>query len=95
MNEFGFDLTVAQLDSYMNQYFNVQEPYPLTEAIDDGNVIMTNIPSDIPGSTHNVVIIGYSPDGELVYMDPQRGYIWTAPSDEFSWTYAYIISACN
>lgn len=34
---------------------------------------MTDIPSNIPNSSHNVLITGYRADGDLIYMDPEDG----------------------
>jgi len=42
------------------------------------------------GGEHNVVVVGYHPDGTLIYMDPELGYLCEASEDKFC-CYYYVV----
>jgi len=53
---------------------------------------MTDIASSIPNSVHNVVILGYTSGGDYIYMDPELGYLFTAPESWFLKDYVIYIT---
>ncbi len=59
--------------------------------IDKGYIIMTAVASEMGNSAHNVAIIGYHTNGNLIYMDPEYGHWREAPVSSFG-LYAYVIS---
>lgn len=57
---------------------------------------MTDMPSVIGGSTHNVLIVGYnSNDDTFIYMDPELGDLNTASVGDFSLDYVFGITSCK
>lgn len=79
----------------MNRHFNTYGFSTFQHAIDLGLVVMTDMYSEIPGSSHNVVIVGYHTDGNLIYMDPEKGCLWEADQSKFNLNYAISISSCK
>ncbi len=59
--------------------------------IDKGYIIMTAVASEMGNSAHNVAIIGYHTNGNLIYMDSEYGHWREAPVSSFG-LYAYVIS---
>lgn len=59
--------------------------------IDKGYIIMTAVASEMENSAHNVAIIGYHTNGNLIYMDPEYGHWREAPVSSFG-LYGYVIS---
>ena len=52
---------------------------------------MTAVASEMGNSAHNVAIIGYHTNGNLIYMDSEYGHWREAPVSSFG-LYAYVIS---
>lgn len=63
----------------------------IAEAIDKGCVIMTTVESSMENSAHNVAVIGYHTNGDLIYMDSEYGCWREAPVSAFG-EYSYVIS---
>lgn len=59
----------------------------ITEAIDKGYIIMTVVAAEL----HNVAIIGYHTNGNLIYMDSDYGHWREAPVSAFG-IYAFVIT---
>ena len=79
-----------------NVFFNTATSGSVISILNNGGVVMTDIPSIIGGSTHNVLIVGYnSNDGTFIYMDPEFGYLKTASVDDFKFDYTYGITGCK
>lgn len=80
------------LNKFVNTHFITSPFIGLGEAIDAGNVIMTDVPSNMPDARHNVVVIGYHTNGDYIYMDPEAGCWKEAPESFFSGDYYFNIS---
>lgn len=63
-------------------------------AINNKQIVMTDIPTNDPNIYHNVAVVGYHPDGTLIYMDPEEGYLRQAPENQFGVSYKYSIISC-
>ena len=59
--------------------------------INKGYVIMTDIPSSIPNSTHNIIIVGYKANGDLIYMNPEKGYCYSVNQSYIKGSYKIVI----
>ena len=97
LQEFGIWATekgvaLTNLSKFVNTHFIVSPFTGFQEAIDVGNVIMTDVPSDMSDSRHNVVVIGYHTNGDLIYMDPEAGHWKEAPESFFVGDYYFNIS---
>lgn len=86
----GVDL--LNIDEFVKHFFKTTQSISFPNAIDQGYVIMTNIKSNIKNSSHNVVIVGYKNNGEYIYMDPEKGCLYSAYEDYFLKTYTFIIT---
>ena len=53
--------------------FNIAPFRGFYNDIQQGRMIMMDIPTPTPGQTHNIAVVGYHPDGWLIYMDPESG----------------------
>lgn len=89
----GNGMNLENLSDFIDRFFATEPADNLTvsEAIDKGYIIMTAVASEMENSAHNVAIIGYHTNGELIYMDPEYGCWREAPASEFG-LYAYVIS---
>lgn len=85
----GFD--IKYIDKFANQTFKTSSFDSYKSAIDKGYPVMTNIPSLIPNSSHNIVVIGYSDQG-LIYMDPELGKMQVANESYISGNYKIVIT---
>jgi hypothetical protein len=56
---------------------------------------MTDVTSDITNTSHNVAVVGYHPNGTLIYMDPEKGCFWEAPASNLNLNYAISITGCK
>lgn len=52
---------------------------------------MTDMPSSIPNSTHNIIIVGYKANGDLIYMDPEKGYCYSVNQSYIKESYKIVI----
>ena len=77
---------------YILEFFTTNIYSSIITAIDAGVVVMTDIPSSIPNSSHNVVIVGYQQGGDLIYMDPENGCLQTESESSFSKNYLIYIT---
>lgn len=59
--------------NFTRDVFNTSEFNNYKDAIDKGYFVLTTLPTGEDGVVHGVAIIGYHPDGSLIYMDPQTG----------------------
>ena len=97
LHEFGKVVILSGVDyedlnKFVNTHFITSPFIGLEEAIDAGNVIMTDVPSNMPDARHNVVVIGYHTNGDYIYMDPEAGCWKEAPESFFSGDYYFNIS---
>lgn len=81
----GGGLTVGQTTVLANALFKTHEFTSYKDAIDAGQVIMTNV------GGHSVVIVGYCRD-TFSYMDPEVGYLQAATEEQFGSFYNIPIS---
>jgi len=67
-------VSLDHMQSYVDNFFETIPFVSYQDAIENHHgFIMTDIESDLENSTHNVLIIGYQDDGNLIYMDPMTG----------------------
>ena len=85
----------ADMVNFSDRHFNLAAFQGIQGGIDNGNIIMTNVPTATAGVTHNVAVIGYHPGGDIIYMDPQEGKLMQAPQSHFSMNYVVSISSCK
>ena len=52
---------------------------------------MTDIPSSILNSTHNIIIVGYKANGDLIYMNPEKGYCYSVNQSYIKGSYKIVI----
>jgi hypothetical protein len=88
-------VSLNNITSFVNRHFDTSSFTSFVTAIDNGQIVMTDIRSDIPGSSHNVAVIGHHPDGTLIYMDPEQGTLCEAPASDFNQNYAISITGCK
>jgi hypothetical protein len=88
-------VVTTNITSFVNNYFSTATFTGYANAINSGSIVMTNIASSIPNSSHNVAVVGYHPDGSLIYMDPELGSLQQAPASNFGSLYSIRISGCN
>ncbi|GAA3564313.1 hypothetical protein [Snuella lapsa] len=94
-NVFYDGVDYSDINNFVNRHFNTVAFSGFTNAIDNGNIIMTNVPSSIPNSSHNVAVVGYKSSGDIIYMDPEEGKFKEAPSSYFLKNYVITIASCK
>lgn len=85
----GFN--IKYLDKFTNQTFKTSSFDSFKAAVDNGYPIMTNIPSPIENSSHNIVVVGYSEQG-LIYMDCEIGKMQVVDESYISGDYKVVIT---
>ena len=83
----GFD----QVKELVSNFFDTTTFSDYKTVINKGYVIMTDIPSSIPNSTHNIIIVGYKANGDLIYMDPEKGYCYSVNQSYIKESYKIVI----
>ena len=86
-------INMGNIPAFIDRLFTTVPADNITiiEAIDRGYIIMTAVASEMGNSAHNVAIIGYHTNGNLIYMDSEYGHWREAPVSSFG-LYAYVIS---
>lgn len=61
-------------DAIAGSQYGGDPPYNYKSAIDSGNVVMTNIFIEVDGDKigHNILIVGYTKEGNYIYIDPNH-----------------------
>lgn len=85
-------VSIDNIDSFTNRHFDTSPFDSFQKSIDKGEVVMTDIPSDQKSSVHNVVVVGYTDDGNLIYMDPEKGALQEGNPSYISGDYKISIS---
>ena len=85
-------VALEHIEDFINAFFWTSSFSGIQAAIDAGAVVMTDMPSSVDGSGHNIFIIGYQPNGKLIYMDPELGYLKTASEVFFLEDYLIYIT---
>jgi len=80
------------IPEFINSHFNTKYDISFQQAISNGWVVITDIPSNIPNSSHAVVVVGYGPSGTLIYMDPEKGYLCENTPSQFGISIAIAIT---
>ena len=59
-------------DAIAGSQYGGDPPYDYKSAIDRGNVVMTNVFMEVDGNKigHNILIVGYTEEGNYIYIDP-------------------------
>lgn len=78
---------LSDINNFVGHFFNTTYFQSYQTAASKGNVVMTDIPSSISGSAHNILAVGYQTDGDVIYMDPEQGTWYTVGSSYFSQHY--------
>ena len=60
------------VEGFAKRYFTLDPFVDYRDAIDKGCVVMTDIPTS-QNYNHCIVVVGYHPNGRLIYMDPEVG----------------------
>ena len=87
----GFDTKYFDLSSFVDKYFYTTDFISYTNAIDSGYLVMVSMYGG-ENIRHNIVIVGYYPDGTLIYMDPMFTSLKEGGSDIISGDYIYVIT---
>ncbi len=85
-------IQLSHIERFMSDFFTTQKFTSYSEAINKGYTVMTDISTSQEGVVHNVLVVGYQQDGNLVYMDPERGYWCTAKETAFKQDYKIVIT---
>lgn len=88
-------VSTININGFIQRHFNTEEFNSFTNAIDSGYIVMADTYSDILNSTHNVAVLGYHPDGKLIYMDPATGSLREAVASELGLNYKISIKSCK
>ncbi|WP_455586326.1 C39 family peptidase [Bacteroides sp.] len=64
----------THIEDLVNHFFTTSPFEGYKEAIDKGYVVMTDIREGTSTEAHNILVIGYKSNGDLIYMDPAKGY---------------------
>lgn len=84
----------SHMNNFASHFFDTSNYVGVTQAIDAGNFVMTNIDGG-NGDYHNVLIIGYHPNGDYIYMEPMVGSFREGPPSNFPKNYAITIENCK
>lgn len=79
--------------NFANRHFETESTgfSGFQNAIDNGNIMMVGIPTMTPGIGHNVAVVGYKGNGDIIYMDPETGQFDTRPQSFFNSSSSYVI----
>ncbi|MCM1141428.1 MAG: hypothetical protein NC453_22900 [Muribaculum sp.] len=80
-------VSLENIVPFVSHFFNVSSFKTYTGAISAKHVVMTDIPSSIASSRHNILVLGYQPDEALIYMDPEKGCWYTVAESYISKDY--------
>lgn len=80
-------VSLENIQPFVSHFFNVTTFKTYKGAISSKHVVMTDIPSSIPNSRHNILVLGYQPDSAIIYMDPEKGSWYTVAESYFSKDY--------
>jgi hypothetical protein len=92
-SEDGVEL--ENIDAFVENNFDTGPYRSIYGDIQQRRVVMTDRPSNIPNSTHNVLVVGYHPNGTLIYMDPEAGFLQQDSPYNFSLNYTISIRGCK
>ena len=67
------------IPSFVSRYFNTTSFTSYQQAIDNGHLVLTDIPTG-QSYSHCVTIVGYHSNGDLIYMDPELGVLRECPA---------------
>jgi len=84
-------INMNYLGQFIMQFFHTAGFNSIKAVIDSGGVVMTDIPSSIAGSSHNVLIVGYQPNGNYICMDPEKGYMTSVNKSSIGQNYTINI----
>ena len=87
----GFDTKYFDLSSFVNKYFYTTDFIGYTNAIDSGYLVMVSMYGG-ENIRHNIVIVGYYPDGTLIYMDPESTSLKEGEKNIINGNYVYVIT---
>lgn len=87
----GFDPNYFDLNLFVDKYFYTTDFISYTNAIDSGYLIMVPIAGE-GNWLHNIVIVGYYPDGTLIYMDPESTSLKEGEKNIINGNYVYVIT---
>ena len=79
--------------NFVNRHFKTDSSgfRGFQNAIDNGQIMMVGIPTTTPGIGHNVAVVGYKGNGDIIYMAPETGQFKTRPQSFFNSSSSYII----
>lgn len=79
-----------KMTAFAQNFFETSAYVGVKQGIDAGNFLMTNL--NVGNNIyHNVVIVGYHPNGDYIYMDPMYGNLREAPPSDFPQNYVVTI----
>ena len=87
----GFDPNYFDLNLFVDKYFYTTNFISYSSAIDSGYLIMVPIAGE-GNWLHNIVIVGYYPDGTLIYMDPESTSLKEGEKNIINGNYVYVIT---
>ncbi|MDR1347651.1 MAG: hypothetical protein LBJ63_04355 [Prevotellaceae bacterium] len=88
-------MPTEHIQPFIDKYFVSGNFTSWQAAIDAGRVVFTDVPSNVSGSSHAVLVVGYGADGSLIYMDPEEGSLIRADADYIVGTQKIVIRKCQ
>ena len=76
---------------FVDKYFYTTNFISYSSAIDSGYLVMVSMYGG-ENIRHNIVIVGYYPDGTLIYMDPMSTSLKEGGENITSGNYVYVIT---
>ena len=86
----GVDLD--DIEPFVSHFFNLGKFSTFQSSINDGFVVMTDMWSQISNSAHNILVLGYQPSDELIYMDPEKGRWFCAGEQLMAENYKLVVT---
>ena len=91
-NPYRNGVLVEDLQPLMDAYFTTVDFTSYKDAIDAGYPVMTDVKSNVDGPVHNVLVVGYNLDWDVIYMDPAFGRIMRSDFSDLLDDYHYVIT---
>lgn len=85
----GFD--IRYLNEVVDDFFITKEFEDYILDLNQGYLIMSDI-DGVGNDRHNILIVGYTNDSKLIYMDPEKGYLVVDDYTKFGETYNIVIT---
>ncbi len=99
-NEYGiwaylFGVNTEHAMPFLAKHFRSRPFQGFQNEINNGRMVITDIiVQGQAGITHAVAIVGYKPNGRLIYMDPAKGLLWEGVPTMFGINFVFAARGC-